>query len=804
MMEIPITQYPTPSRRTRAVHELIARRAARDPEAVAVTCGTAHLTYGELARRAHRLARRLRTLGVGPEVPVGLFVERSPAALVGLLGILEAGGVYLPLDTAHPGERLAFLIDDARLPVIVTRTGLAEALPPHRARLVDLEELDLEALGAEDGEEAGASNTLLDSLAYVIYTSGSTGRPKGTAVSHRAIARHCLGVARRLGLTPADRVLQFYGLSFDLSIEQMLPPLVAGARVVLRGDAGWSAAEFGRRVRELGLTVASLPPAYFGEVAREEAGAAERNEGDRLRLVTTGGERLELDRLALWRRGPWRAVPLLNGYGPTATTITATFYQVPPGSEAAGGRVPIGRPLPGRTAHLLDRDGGRVADGEAGEICLGGRGLARGYLGRPELTAERFVPDPFSSRPGARLYRTGDLAARLPAGDLDFQGRIDEQVKIRGFRVEPGEIEAALRAHPQVGEAAVIAREDRPGERRLVAYVVGTVPGAGLRRHLAARLPAYMVPAAFVPLERLPRTPGGKLDRRALPAPERRRPEIAAPYSAPRRALEERLAALWAELFEVDRVGVDDPFVELGGHSLLAIQLASRVRDTLGLDLPLHNPFAVPTVAELARIIEEGNIEDGEGARPAAAEVEANLAASRVPAARSAAALRRLLAAPLPRVIVSSRDLPGLIAETDSVTADTLLAQMATAHQGEKAQRPAGLSTPYEAPRDELEERLAAIWQDLFGIEPVGRGDSFLELGGHSLLAIQMVTQIRAVLEVELPVTALFESPTVAELGKAVRRARGEEDPAELEALLALIEGLSPEEAAERLAEMGA
>jgi amino acid adenylation domain-containing protein len=616
---------PFPAR-ARGVHELIARRAARDPQAIAVVAdggGGAgeRLTYGDLVGRAGRLARRLRALGVGPEVPVGLFVERSGAAVAGLLGILESGGAYLPLDPALPVERLAFLIADSRLAVVVTRGALAGALPPHGAKIVDLDRL------ADEGPEPPPRQPapmLPDGLAYVIYTSGSTGRPKGVAVSHRAIARHALAMARRWRLTPADRVLQFYGLSFDLSIEQILPPLVAGARVVLRGEAGWSAGEFALRVRELGLTMASLPPAYFGEVAREGAGRRRAKGGkeDRLRLVTTGGERMEPDRLALWRQGPWGELPLVNAYGPTEATITATAFALPAGFAPEGSRVPIGRPLPGRAAHLLDRDGRPVAAGAPGELCLGGRGLARGYLGDAALTAERFVPDPFAALPGARLYRTGDLAARLPSGDLDFAGRIDEQVKIRGFRVEPGEIEAALRAHARVGDAAVVAREDRPGERRLVAYFVGDVGGAELRRHLAGNLPAYMVPAAFVALERLPRTPGGKLDRRALPAPERRRPEIAAPYSPPRRALEERLAALWAELFAVDRVGVDDPFVELGGHSLLAIQLASRVRDALGLDLPLHNPFAVPTVAELAKLIE------GSGAgKPAAPE----LAIVRVP-----------------------------------------------------------------------------------------------------------------------------------------------------------------------------
>ncbi len=371
-LEAVVTPWRRPVR-SRAVHELIALRAAREPAALAVACGAESLTYGALRRGARRLAGRLRALGVGPEVPVGLYVDRSPAAVVGLLGILEAGGVYVPLDTAHPPDRLAFLLDDARLSVIVTRRDLAGSLPPCRAARVELEELAAEeGLEGEDpdGADDAVPDTLLDSLAYVIYTSGSTGRPKGTGVSHRALARHCLHLARRWRLTPADRVLQFYGLSFDLSIEQMLSPLVAGAAVMLRGPEGWSAGEFAARVRELGLTMASLPPAYFAEVAREWAGRTERGPGDRLRLVTSGGERMEPGRVALWRRGPWSALPLVNAYGPTEATITATFYQIP-ASTGESGRVPIGRPLPGRLARLLDGDGGEAAPGEAGEALPG-------------------------------------------------------------------------------------------------------------------------------------------------------------------------------------------------------------------------------------------------------------------------------------------------------------------------------------------------------------------------------------------------------------------------------------------------
>ena len=592
-----------------AVPESIARWAARDPEAMAVSRDGESMTYGSLCTHAGLVARHLAELGVGPEVPVGLFLERSPGAVVGLLGILGAGGVYLPLDTEHPADRLAFLLADARPSVVLTRRELV----PRLSRAETLHIVSIEDVLGQD-PESGTSAAPVPSLrplgldpqnlAYIIYTSGSSGRPKGTGVCHGAIARHCQQMAQLWGLAPGDRVLQFYGLSFDLSIEQILPPLSAGAGVVLRGQRGWSPDELAQRVVDEGLTMMSLPPAFLRAAAQEWAGKGERLPGDRLRLVTSGGERMDPERVALWRQGPWGALPLVNAYGPTEAVITATLHVLEASTEIPDS-VPIGRPLEGRTAHRLDARGLPVPANRPGELCLGGQGLARGYRGRPARTAKRFVPDPFSEQPGSRLYRTGDLVQELPSGELDFLGRIDQQVKVRGFRIEPGEIEAALRDHPGVADAVVVVQTDGTGDGRLVAYAVptpdSTLEGAELRRTLEDRLPAHMVPSTFVPLDTLPLTPGGKVDRQALPRPKPQRPEQEVPYRAPRSEREEELATLWAELLGADRVGVDDAFVDLGGHSLLAIQLASRVRERTGMNLPLANPFAVPTIAELAK-----------------------------------------------------------------------------------------------------------------------------------------------------------------------------------------------------------
>ena len=441
------------------VHDLIAGRARLAPEAVAVVCGEERLSYRELDRRAEALARRLRALGVGPEVPVALCVERSAGLVIGMLGILEAGGVYVPLEPEDSAARLGFVLADSGAAVLVTQAALGASLPAADIPRVLLEDLE------EDLPAPPRRAALPDNLAYVIYTSGSTGRPKGVAVTHAALAGHALVCARVHGIGAGDRVLQFNSASFDPAIEQICSALISGATLVVRGPDLWVPEELTARIAELELSVVDLPTAYWARWA-----AAEHRAGvpPRLRRVIAGGEKMRAGSVGQWHRSPLAGVPLINAYGPTEAVISATLHEVESDDETGG--VPIGWPLPGRAARVLGRRGSRQPAGVPGELTLGGP-LARGYLGRPELTAERFVPDPFGEA-GARLYRTGDLVRRRPDGELEFLGRVDDQVKVRGFRVEPGEIEAALRAHPEVAAAVVVARTEGSGEKQLVAYCV--------------------------------------------------------------------------------------------------------------------------------------------------------------------------------------------------------------------------------------------------------------------------------------------------------------------------------------------
>ncbi len=588
------------------VHQLFELQALQSPKAVAVVCEQDRLTYGDLNRRANQLAHRLRALGVGAEVPVGLCVERSVDLIVGLLGILKAGGVYVPLDPSYPKERLAYMIDDSGLSVLLTHKHLVGSLPEHLAQVVQLDS-DWPAISMESAENPD-SDLAPQNAAYLIYTSGSTGQPKGVMVSHGTLAEHCVAIREYYELTHQDRVLQFAAFNFDASLEQILPTLIAGAALVVRGPDIWSISEFPARIHEYGLTVVNLPTAYWAQLAREWVGMSDPRPANDLRLVIVGGDRMSSEALRLWRQTPAGAARLLNAYGPTEATITATTFEVAADFEQTKRpEVPIGRPVSGRKAYILDAHGRPVPVGVAGELYLGGAGLARGYRSRPDWTADRFVPDPFSDVPGARLYRTGDRARYLPDGHIEFLGRVDHQVKIRGFRVETGEIEAVLRQHPSLRDVVVVARADGAADRRLVAYVVaeaGDRPTVSdLHRFLKDRLPEFMIPSAFVFLDALPQTPAGKIDRRALPAPEQFRPELEAKYVAPRTATEQLLAEIVANTLGLERVGIYDNFFELGGHSMLAIQVISRVRETFHVDVPLRSLFESPTVAGLALAI---------------------------------------------------------------------------------------------------------------------------------------------------------------------------------------------------------
>ncbi|HKV07487.1 MAG TPA: amino acid adenylation domain-containing protein, partial [Thermoanaerobaculia bacterium] len=562
----------------RAVHRLFEEQVDRSPEAVALVFGGESLTYRELDRRANRLARHLRAQGVEAEERVGILLERSVDLVASVLGILKAGGAYVPLDPAYPAERLELMAQDAGLRVVLTSA-------------------DRETIEARSPERLeGVCDP--DRLAYVIYTSGSTGRPKGVQISHGALANFLASMAAQPGLEARDTLVAVTSLSFDIAGLEIYLPLLVGARLVL---ASREEATDGTRLRDLlaasGATALQATPATWRLLL--DAGWT----GSPDLAALCGGEALPPTLAAEIRR---RTASLWNVYGPTETTIWSTLDRV--GEED---RISIGRPIDNTQAYLLDRWGEPVPPGAPGELLLGGLGVARGYLGRPDLTAERFVPDPFGGTPGARLYRTGDLARSRPDGRLELLGRADHQVKIRGFRIEPGEVEAALGVHPGVRETAVVAREDAPGDLCLVAYFVpreDKVDETALRRFLEERLPRYMVPAQFVRLEELPRLPNGKLSRKALPAPEARGRTAG---TAPRTPLEELIAGLFTEVLRLEP-GVEDSFFDLGGHSLSAVQLAARLHAALGVELPVRTVFDAPTVAGLARIAGRA-LQAGEG-----------------------------------------------------------------------------------------------------------------------------------------------------------------------------------------------
>ncbi len=588
------------------VHELFEEQAARTPEAVALVCGGERLTYAELNARANRLARHLRACGVGPEVRVGILLERDARAGIALLSVVKAGGAWLALDPAYPPTRLAFMIEDAGASVLLTTTQLAASLPAHGAQLVCLnaEAQQIEAHADSDlGRVADPGN-----LAYLVYTSGTTGRPKGTLVEHRSLVNTSLAFASQHGLTPRDRLLQFASLSFDVAAEEFFGAWLAGARAVMRPAHVFdTVGEFVRFVEREGLTLANLPASFWAEwlTTLEEQQTSADGETllpSTLRRIVVGNEKTLSATLESWLEIVGNRIEWSNAYGPTETTVTASNYEpceIQPRTHA----VPIGRPIANAELYVLDARQQLVPVGVIGEIYIGGAGVARGYHRSPALTAERFVPHPYAPLPGSRLYRTGDLGRFLPDGNIEFLGRADEQVKIRGFRVEVAEIEAVLRQHPDVREGAVAACDDERGGLRLVAYVVPRTPEvemSDLRDFLREQLPEYMLPSAIVRLEVFPLTPNGKLDRKALPAPSGAGYEADGPYVAPRSELERLIADVWRETLAVERVGVRDNFFNLGGHSLLLIRVNNRLREALRMELPVVELFKYPTVSALA------------------------------------------------------------------------------------------------------------------------------------------------------------------------------------------------------------
>jgi amino acid adenylation domain-containing protein len=591
-----------------AVYQEIEAQTDRTPEQVALVMDGSTLSYRELDRRANRLAHALRARGVGPEVRVGVCVERSFDLVVALLGVAKAGGAYVPLDPSYPPERLAFMLADSQAQVVVVQPDLRQALPA----LDDAAALVLDS-GADtgDGPDGRPRPRLpLDCPVYVIYTSGSTGQPKGVIVTHRGLAHHLAWMQEAFGFTAEDRLLQKTPFGFDASVWEIFSPLRVGAQVVLAAPGDHRDPDrLAAAVERHAISILQLVPGQLGALLEVPGFTRCRS----LRWISCGGEALPAELASRCRRRS--AAQLMNLYGPTECTVEVSWWRCRP--EETRAAVPIGHAMATAEIHLLDRALRPVPVGVAGEVHIGGIQVGRGYWDRPDLTAERFTPDPFSSRPGGRLYRTGDLARRLPGGEMEFLHRLDSQVKLRGFRIELGEIEHELLRHPGVSAAVAVVHEEAPGDERLVAYFVPAAAGAAvgpapdpgaLRRHLGSRLPSHMVPAAFVKLDALPLLPNGKLDRRALPVPDweaasgtRRRRRRDQAFTAPRTPTEEILAALFADVLKLPRVGVDSSFFALGGHSLLATQLASRIRSAFHVELPLRLIFEAPTVSALAR-----------------------------------------------------------------------------------------------------------------------------------------------------------------------------------------------------------
>ncbi len=595
------------------VQHLFETQAQRTPDALAVVFEKQGLTYRELDQRANHVAHRLRAMGVGPDSLVGVYMERSLEFIVGILGVLKAGGAYVPFDPTYPPERLAFMRQDIQPITMLTHSQHVADVEGYAAPIVclDAAQWTINDTAWQLEQTPPLTDTLApENLAYVIYTSGSTGRPKGVLVTHQSLTSYVQAVLPRLQLHDHDRVLQFASFSFDATTEELFPALLSGATVMVRPEMLRApGAEFARFIEQNQLTVLSLPTAFWHEWVSELAQAKSTLPAS-LRLVLLNAEEPSAERLAVWQTLSQGRIRWVNTYGPTETTVTATWFEPEFKEASSWAKVPIGRPLANTQLYVLDRYDQLVPSGVSGELYIGGAGVTRGYHQRPDLTATAFLPNPFSTQPGARLYKTGDIVRYRPDGTLEFLGRQDAQVKVRGHRVELGEIEAALGQHPAVRERVVIIREDEPAHQQIVAYLVPEHPPesvdaltTALLDFLKERLPVYMVPAAIVVLEAFPLSPNGKIDRRKLPAPARELPPVTEGFIAPRLPEEEILADIWSRILGVERISTTANFFELGGHSLMATQLVSRVRDVFNIELPLRTVFEAPVLAQLAESI---------------------------------------------------------------------------------------------------------------------------------------------------------------------------------------------------------
>jgi len=602
------------------LHEIVEEQVERTPNAPAVTYEGTQLTYRELNRRANQLANYLRTLGVGPEMLVGICMERSIEMVVGLLGILKAGAAYVPIDPTYPQERVAYMLHDAQPSLLLSQEHLRTRLPEQGTQCLYLDS-DWQTIGSAAGAstETPESGVIPDNLAYVIYTSGSTGKPKGAMNSHRGIVNRLQWMQEEYRLNATDRVLQKTPFSFDVSVWEFFWPLMYGAHlIVARPEGHRDSSYLVNFINEQQITTLHFVPSMLSNFLEEPALHAVQT-CQSLRHVICSGEALPFElQQRFFERFADPAVELHNLYGPTEAAVDVTYWACE--RESKRQIVPIGRPIANMQMYLLDEHLNRVPVGVSGELYIGGIGLGRGYLHRRELTAEKFIASPFDHKPGARLYKTGDIARYLSDGSIEYLGRNDHQVKIRGFRIELGEIEAVLGTHPAVHECVVVVQADASGNKYIIAYIVlegEQMPGGDeLRTLLKQKLPEYMIPSTFMILDALPLSPNGKLDRNALPAPDSEKSLRETSRVAPRTPLEEELASIWRQILNIEQVGVYDDFFEIGGHSLLVTQVIARVRDTCHVDLPLQVMFKTPTIAALAEAIEKVKMRSNELHKP--------------------------------------------------------------------------------------------------------------------------------------------------------------------------------------------
>lgn len=708
---------------TRTIVALFEEQVQNTPDLPALRVRERVLTYAQLNERANRLANYLIKKGLSKGQIVGVNADRSPEMIIAFLAVLKTGALYLPLDPDYPVDRLEYMLNDSGARLMLTKSQFSQQ-PETAAQKIFLDR-EWAAIEKESPQSPNVDLRGEDS-AYIIYTSGSTGQPKGVEVQHAPLANHCLDMRDHYQLTPDDNVLQFAALNFDASIEQILPPLISGATVCMRDNEIWNSQQFAQKIKEYDLTVINPPTAYWSQLIRDWAKHPEQLPENRLRLVIIGGDVFHPETIELWQKSPLKNVRLLNAYGPTETVITATTFQVH--ADFNGSTVPIGRPRANREVYVLDAYGNPSPMGIPGELIIGGTALAKGYLNRPELTAERFIPNPLKENLG-RVYKTGDRVRFLADGNLEFLGRVDNQVKIRGFRIELGEIEHVLNGIKGIKHSAVKAFENDKHDKVLVGYYQtedGTeLSSADLRKQLRSQLPDYMIPAIFVPVDVMPIGPGGKINRHALPKPDLSKARVSTEYVAPRTETEEKLANIVQEILNVERVGVFDNFFELGGHSMMATQVVSRIQEEFGVSLPLRALFESPTIDGIARKLAEMQLEehlDSENAE----DLEALLDE-----------LEDL----------SDEDVQKLLDEEDANPDDNLKEEKKEIDKGQ--------------PRNALEQYLLDIWKEILGKDDLTVFDNFFAAGGNKEKANRFLDRITGEFNQTAPPAVLMYAPTV-------------------------------------------